>query len=263
VNTLQKQILAAHHAVERGETGARERLEDLQTRFRLGGYGVVRTPAGATCSLIERGATATRPRPHKQTRARPRPVEPRPEIPELRVDAISKLKVKVRPGALRGINDELDRASPTMLSCIETGGSLYAGQTRLGVLELIEASGPGEDGKGRRLPGAVRISVAEGYAIAKELRRIWQDENIGVCGSWHTHPCPAGIPSEQDRISALRMLDDLQERRGWRAPSQYIDLIVFPDARAGWELPGVIGWATRRLEWDGAAVTERVRAELA
>jgi hypothetical protein len=147
-----------------------------------------------------------------------------------------------------------------MLSCIETGGNLYAGQTRLGVLELLDASGPGEDdGKPRRLPGAVRISIRQGLEIGEELRRIWQDDNLGLVGGWHSHPRPVCEPSETDRSSALLSLEQVQVLRSWRAPSAWVDLILCPDARDGWEAPRVFGWATRRLEWSGASVTEPVR----
>jgi hypothetical protein len=184
---------------------------------------------------------------------------PKVEIPELRADATPQLTVEVCPGALRQIKAELGRASHTMLECIETGGVLFAGQTRLGVLSLIDASGPGEfDGEARRLPDSVRISLRHGHEIAEELRRNWQDENLGVVGSWHTHPIRDARPSETDRRGALLALDDLQEHRGWRAPRQWIDVIVHPDVRDGWEAPRVVGWATRRLEWSGSGITEPV-----
>jgi hypothetical protein len=187
---------------------------------------------------------------------------PAPEIPELRADVTSKrVKIKLGAGALRGICAELDRAWPGLLDVMETGGTVY-GMTKIGAIELIEASGPGpDDGKARRLPDAVRIDASEGHAIAEELRRIRHDEMVGVVGGWHTHPERIAEPSPQDRISALQSLDDLHKRRGWRAPSQWVDLILYPDEREGWERPSVAGWLTRRLEWGREPVTERVQVE--
>lgn len=45
MNQLQTEILRAHDAVSRGERGARARLEELQARFRAGGY-LIERPAG-------------------------------------------------------------------------------------------------------------------------------------------------------------------------------------------------------------------------
>jgi hypothetical protein len=209
--------------------------------------------------IIRDGGTATL----VDSRKRPAPtVDSSLEVPELRADATSKLTVKLGSGALREIQRELGRASNTMLEVIETGGSLFAGQTRLGVLELVDACGPGEfEGEARRMPDAVRISARHAHEIARELRSIWQDENLGVIGGWHTHPRAVAEPSDQDRISALLAYDALREDRGWRAPSEWLDLILYPDARDGWEGPRVAGWATRRLEWSDKAVTEPVKVE--
>ena len=52
-------------------------------------------------------------------------------------------------------------------------------------------------------------------------------------------------------------LDDLVERHGWRAPSAWLDVILYPNGD-GWS---AAGWATRRLEWSAEPVTEPVTIE--
>jgi hypothetical protein len=179
------------------------------------------------------------------------------EVPELRADATPTFRVKVCPGAVRGVEAELER-SRGILGTHETGGNVF-GRLRGGVLELIEASGPGTDEKARRFEDAVMVSVSEGHAIAEELRRNWHDELVGYVGGWHVHPRPVREPSETDRENALVALDDLVERHGWKAPRFWLDVILYPN-RDGWD---AAGWATRRLEWSGEGVTEPVRIELA
>jgi proteasome lid subunit RPN8/RPN11 len=181
------------------------------------------------------------------------------EVPELRADGTATVKVKLCPGAVRGIEAELER-SHGILGSHETGGNLF-GRTRGGVLELIAATGPGEDGQARRFEGAVMVSISEGHAIAEELRRAYGDNLIGVVGGWHCHPRPVREPSEPDRENALVALDDLVERDGWKAPAAWIDLIFFPDTAEGWEAPRCAAWVTRRRDWDGAAVTEPAAIE--
>jgi hypothetical protein len=263
IDAVKQEILRAHAAVRSGTPGAQHRLEVLQARFRTSGVEICRP--GGSARLTEGGSAAavtssTKPRPKRKPTAPP--PEDHHEVPELCVDATPTLTVKLGPGAKREIQTELDRASDVMLSCMETGGNLLAGQPRLRVLELVDASGPGEDdGEARRLPFGCRISARHGRERAAELRRISQDENIGFVGSWHTHPWFDPMPSEQDRIGSLLLLDDSRERRGWRAPSVWIDLILYPDEHDGWERPRLAGWGTRRLDWNGEPVTEPVRIE--
>jgi proteasome lid subunit RPN8/RPN11 len=176
-------------------------------------------------------------------------------VPELRADAPPSLTVRLRPGAVLGIEAELER-SRGILGSHETGGNVF-GRTRGGVLELIEASGPGEDGKARRFEDAVMISVSEGHAIAKELRRSYDDNLIGLVGGWHVHPRPVPEPSETDRENALVGLDDLVERDGWKAPQLWLDVILYPNGD-GWD---AAGWATRRLGEFGS-VTEPAAIEM-
>jgi hypothetical protein len=77
----------------------------------------------------------------------------------------------LRAGALRAITAELDR-SEGIPGSHETGGTLY-GRVRRGVVELLDASGSGSDGRSRRFEDNVMVSVTEAHAFAEELRRIW------------------------------------------------------------------------------------------
>jgi hypothetical protein len=53
---------------------------------------------------------------------------------------------------------------------VEPGGNLF-GIQRAGVLELVDASGPGSDEKARRFENSVLSRSAEGFEIAEELQR--------------------------------------------------------------------------------------------
>jgi hypothetical protein len=150
---------------------------------------------------------------------------------------------------------ELER-SDGILGSHETGGNLF-GRLKAGALEVIDGSGPGSDGQPRRFESAVMVSLKEGHEIARELRRIWHDELIGLVGGWHVHPRVAREPSEADCENALLALDDLERRHGWRAPSAWVDVILYPNGD-GWD---AAGWATRRLRWSGQAITEPVTIE--
>jgi hypothetical protein len=250
--TLVEQIERAHLAVRAGEAGARERLEALQARFRASGE-IVRV--GGTCMID----TETSPDPARSqvldAAARPRGKDQqRREIPELRKTASPKVTVRLRPGALAGIIEELNATGDIPLACLETGGSCF-GRLRDGALELLDASGPGSDEKARRFENAVMVSIAEAKEIEAELQRRWDDQTITACAGWHTHPVDDGLPSPTDRENALLALDQLH-RRAWAAPSYWTDLIVRADPVDGWIQPRVVAWVTRRLDWGGAAVTE-------
>jgi proteasome lid subunit RPN8/RPN11 len=146
---------------------------------------------------------------------------------------------------------ELER-SDGLLDCVESGGNLF-GHRGLKHVELIHATGPGEDGKARRFEDAVRISTRGVQAQAHELERIYAADVV-LAGGWHTHPRLVREPSETDRLQALSALDHLSALR-W-APF-WVDLILTPNREAGWRAPSVHGWATRRTDWG--AVTEPVR----
>jgi hypothetical protein len=206
-----------------------------------GGRSGLITRLGGSAKLIERKLPYQRP--HGL------------ELPELRADAAPSATVKLFPGARREIDAELERSSG-ILGTHETGGNLF-GRLKGGALEVIDGSGPGSDGQARRFEGAVMVSMKEGHEIARELRRNWHDELINLCGGWHVHPRPVREPSEADRENALMALDDLVERHGWRAPPAWVDVILYP-VGDGWS---AAGWATRRLEWSGQAVTEPVTIE--
>lgn len=180
------------------------------------------------------------------------------EIPELLSDAEPRLVVRLGHGALEAIHAELSR-SEGLLDTVESGGNLI-GEFRGGELHVLDATGPGEDGKARRFPDAARISTQSGYGVAGDLQKIWDNGLITFIGGWHTHPRPVREPSEADRQSALAGLDELVRKYGWKAPNQWLDLILFADSREGWASPKVAGWATRRPDWGGA-VTEPVRVE--
>jgi hypothetical protein len=261
--TLKEQILEAHRELQRsGTEAARDRLEGLQAQFRSRGHPVDRP--GGTVAVAEpeapvprvaprepsHDAAAGSPRERKTFRAR--------EIPELRKTASPKVTVRLRPGALAGIIEELNATGDIPLACLETGGSCF-GRLRDGALELLDASGPGSDEKARRFENAVMVSIAEAKEIEAELQRRWDDQTIVAAAGWHTHPVDDGLPSATDRENALVALDQLR-RRTWAAPSYWTDLIVRADSRAGWIQPRVVAWVTRRVG-DGA-VTEPARIEL-
>jgi len=261
--TLEEQILAAHRELTRtGTEAARDRLEDLQAKYRTRGHPIDRP--GGTVALAEPEAPAPRVAPrepsHDDAAAHPRADQDqqRREIPELRRDATPRVTVKLRPGALAGITEELNATGDIPLDCLETGGSCY-GRLRDGALELLDASGPGSDEKARRFENAVMVSIAEAKEIEAELQRRWDDRTITACVGWHTHPADDPLPSATDRENALVALDQLRQR-SWAAPSYWTDLIVRADSRDGWNNPRVVAWVTRRVG-DGA-VTEPGRIEL-
>jgi hypothetical protein len=223
--TLKEQILEAHRELRRsGTEAARDRLEDLQAQFRSRGHAIDRP--GGTVALAEPEAPVPRVAPREPSyddaaaRARAQDQQRR-EIPELRRNATPKVMVKLRPGALAGIVEELNATGDVPLDCLETGGSCY-GRLRDGALELVDASGPGSDEQPRRFENAVKISLAEAKAIEAELQRTWRDQTIVACAGWHTHPADDPLPSATDRENALLALDELQ-RRSWAAPSHWVD----------------------------------------
>jgi hypothetical protein len=75
VNDLQREILRTHESAKRGNRGAKARLKELQRLYREGGHSIERFPAGATCELIEPGASVSRPRLTLVDRTRRRPPE--------------------------------------------------------------------------------------------------------------------------------------------------------------------------------------------
>jgi hypothetical protein len=182
------------------------------------------------------------------------------EVPVLRTEMQTGFSVHLGSGALRGIFEELERSDFVLAGgSHETGDNLY-GCRRAGVLELIDASGPGSDGKPRRFENSVMVSLTEGFAIAEELQRHRQDALVVFCGGWHIHPIGDARPSPTDRSNALIGLGELERKLGWRAPRRWVDLILVPDAERGWDAPWTTGWATRRLGRFGS-VTERVKVE--
>jgi Prokaryotic homologs of the JAB domain len=258
--TLKEQILEAHRELQRsGTEAARDRLEDLQAKFRTRGDPVDRP--GGSVALAEPEAPVPRAfRPfHDDAAAHPRAQDQqRREIPELRSDATPRVTVRLRSGALAGIVEELNETGDIPLDCLETGGSLY-GRLRDGALELLDASGPGSDEQPRRFENAVKISIAEAKEIEAELQRSWDDQTITACAGWHTHPADDPLPSATDRENALVAFDELQ-RRSWAAPSHWVDLIVRADSVDGWHQPRVVAWVTRRR--GAGAVTEPGRIEI-
>jgi hypothetical protein len=56
---LQTEIFRTHDAVQRGERGAKARLEELQRQYREGRYLIERYPVDATATLIEPGSSSS------------------------------------------------------------------------------------------------------------------------------------------------------------------------------------------------------------
>jgi hypothetical protein len=256
---LIERIVAAHKEVARsGSVEARSKLERLQAEYRSSGVMIERP--GGTATLIEPGAISRT--------AAPPALEPRPatspdvldEVPALRTEMQSGFSVHLGNGALRGIMEELERSDFVLAGgSHETGGNLY-GCLRAGVLELLDASGPGSDGNARRFESSVMVSLTEGFAIGEELSRQHQNALLVFCGGFHTHPIRDATPSPTDRSNALIGLAQLERKLGWRAPSRWLDVILTPDAVRGWDAPFATAWATRRLGEFGS-VTERVQIE--
>jgi hypothetical protein len=253
---LIERIVAAHKEVARsGSAEARSKLERLQAEFRTSGT-VIERPGG-TATLMDRPGAISR------TTVRPAPVsraiapDELDEVPVLRTEIKDGFSVHLGNGALRGIMEEFQRSDWLFEHHVESGGNLF-GRQRAGVLELVDASGPGSDEKARRFESAVMVSLTEGFAIAEELQRQRQDALVIFCGGWHVHPIRDPRPSPTDRSNALIGLDELERKLGWRAPARWVDLILTPDAARGWDAPYATAWATRRLGEFGS-VTERVR----
>jgi hypothetical protein len=164
--TLVEEITRAHIDVARGEPGAKARLERLQDEYRSSGASITRP--GPSVQLVEPEAPVPRAGKNGFSPARPRANQDqqRREIPELRKDATPKVTVKLRPGALAGIIEELNETGDIPLNCLETGGSCF-GRLRDGALELLDASGPGSDESPRRFENAVKISIAEAPPTAR------------------------------------------------------------------------------------------------
>jgi hypothetical protein len=211
--------------------------------------------AGSGRSPMARSQPAT----HKQKLPAPLPQE-LDEVPGLRTEIESGFSVRLGSGAQRAIMQELERSDFVLAGgSHETGGNLY-GHLRAGVLELLDASGPGSDGKARRFENSVMVSVSEGFAIGEELARQHDNALLIFSGGWHTHPIPDATPSPADRANALIGLSELERKLDWRAPRRWVDVILTPDAVRGWDAPYATAWATRRLGQFGS-VTERVRVE--
>ena len=106
------------------------------------------------------------------------------------------------------------------------------------------------------------LTRREGEAAAEWAARSYDDSLVGVIGGWHCHPVREHRPSEADRESALVALDLLRERHEWRAPSQWLDVILYADSIDGWRSPRACAWSTYR-RGNGAAVTKPARIEVA
>jgi hypothetical protein len=198
-----------------------------------------------------------------QSTARKRLPAPLPpeldEVPVLRTELQTGFSVHLGSGALRGILEEFERSDWLFAHHVESGGCLF-GRQRASSLDLLAASGPGNDEKARRFENACMISLSEGLADAAELRRQYDDSLVGVVGSWHVHPESDATPSPTDRAHGLLGLSELEREMGWRAPTRWVDVILTPDAARGWDAPFATAWATRRQgQWG--SVTERVRIE--
>jgi hypothetical protein len=149
--------------------------------------------AGSDRFTVARSQVAT----HKRKLPLPLPSDLE-EIPELRTETQSGFSVHLGNGALRGIMEEFQRSDWLFEHHVESGGNLF-GRQRAGVLELLDASGPGSDGKARRFENSVMVSLSEGFAIAEELQRQRQDALVIFCGGWHVHPIRDPRPSPTDR----------------------------------------------------------------
>lgn len=231
-------------AIERGDTHEVERLRSEYRRT----VGVIRP--GGSCFVSPRQVERSRPASPRvvlyQRKPRPAPLP----VPELRVDATPTVSVRLGYGALKGVCAELERGRG-LLDVVETGGNLF-GRRQHNHIEVIDVTGPGEDGKARRFEDSVRISIKDAHVRAQELERI-HGGSVYFVGGWHTHPRPVREPSETDRAQALDALDhegSLRWSRFW------LDLILTPHREAGWDEPKVYGWATRHS--DRGPVTEPV-----
>jgi hypothetical protein len=229
---------------------------ELITRDAARGDVLTRSPVGAIAVVTD----APPRRPHR--------LAPEPQlrdVPELRADATPKLTVRLNEPALDEIRTELLRDGLAILSTVETGGNLI-GRVRGDVVEVIDATGPEGapegDGEARRMRDAVRVSLRGGYGVAAELARAYDDRSIIFAGGWHSHPRPIPEPSPTDRVSAISSLEHLRGQLGYRAPEQWVDLILYPHDRDGMEAPRVAGWVTRYEDWSGRAVTEPCNVEM-
>jgi integrative and conjugative element protein (TIGR02256 family) len=224
--SLETRILKA---IERGDTAEVERL---RAQYRRSGI----TRYGGTCEVVGRSRfSQERPRVSKPAKPRPAPYP----VPELRADATPTLTVRLGVGALNGISAELER-SDGLLHTVETGGNLF-GRHRGKTIELVHASGPGDDGEARRFENSVMVSLADGYRHAEELERIYQ-RDVSFLGGWHTHPIRQPLPSATDRSEGLAGLDQMHRLGTWA--TCWLDLILMPDVQRGWDAPSIRGWAT-------------------
>jgi Prokaryotic homologs of the JAB domain len=240
VNQLQQRIVQAHRDVERGVSGARERLEDLQAQYRTSGAGVTRVHDGADVRLVEPGA---RPVAARRTRPKRRWQHPGQTWPygypallaELHEEFVG-FTIDMTPQTRRWILDETERVGRGT----ESGGYLFSNAHRLkpwsDSTTIVRATWAGEGARS----SPTRLILGDPHEAILEIHREGL-EHFELIGDWHSHPSRgATLPSEQDVVSWATSMDSLG-REAW------VSLIVAPnDNGYGWSMPKFSGWVAGR-----------------
>jgi hypothetical protein len=256
MSDLRVEIMRAHQDVANAVPGAKNRLENLQAKYRTSGAMIERV--GGSCSLIERSAgtatisspriSAKRPnwqlgesfgRPSSEVVIRARSTEP------------EQFTVTLSSGARRAIEDEISFARSELGADYECGGWLY-GQFRpresSGSLTIAVATHAGDSEHGRS-------SITFGESATSLMLRSFPPElsHVKHVGDWHTHPNRGGtIPSEGDARGWARSLDEYGFAR-------YTAIIVSPSESMGWMSPHLNAWTVRREGVPSLPICEPAR----
>jgi hypothetical protein len=249
VSNLVTEIERAHVAVARGEVGARERLERLQSEFRTSGAPIVR-PGGGSVKLVEPGAPRTKPLLHKIAREEQSSFGHPSSAVEIRARSTEArpFTVSLTSYSREQILDEIRHIRRQ--GDLEAAGWLWACQTPRSWSDSLTVALATHAGDSRH--GAYSVEVGNPYLLREEQCPP-ELRHLKCVGDWHSHPIPGStIPSDTDARAWAGTMDKYGLAR-------YCALIVSPPAESGWMIPRITAWTVRREGSPSRPVCEPAR----
>jgi hypothetical protein len=253
MSDLRVEIMRAHQDVANSVPGAKNRLENLQAKFRTSGAMIERV--GGSCSLIERGAGAATISPPRTGKKRASwQLGDKEELSYRDVKLVERgyadFAVDLGSGARETILGEI-RQAHREVGDVEVAGWLFSqGSLRHDSRSLTIAYAT-LGGRGN----ARTVSLGDPLDGIAAARSAGIDEHWKLCGDWHRHPRGGSeLPSHQDAKAWAGTAD-------WLARSCYVSLIVSPSENLGWMSPKLSAWVARRYGSPSGPVVQRARME--
>jgi hypothetical protein len=255
MSDLRVEIMRAHQDVANSVPGAKNRLENLQAKFRTSGAMIERV--GGSCSLIERGAGAATISPPRTGKKRASwQLGDKEELSYRDVKLVEHFvsyKVSLTSYVKNDILAEIRRAHQEAGEEIEAAGWLFAQYLPRGSsdsIEVVRATRSGSE------PGTrTRVFLGDPIDAMVAVR----NQGLGhlkLVGDWHCHTRGGSqLPSDADARAWAGTMDSLGR-------SAYVSVIVSPnDQGSGWTLPSFSAWVAGRTGHPSRPVVGRARIE--